>query len=133
MQFSFASTGSHLISLLQNTPPASATERLAATALRKETDKYRGCDWIQELSITIRRTKKVRPLQGQVSQCSGFLLFQCYLLSLFFYFEVKSDAPFICWLLTVCSNDRMIALDLFCIVPLSPRNCFVFLTLSYSV
>ncbi|XP_038074812.1 baculoviral IAP repeat-containing protein 6-like [Patiria miniata] len=50
--------GSHLISLLQNTPPASATERLV-TALRKDTDKYRGCDWIQELSITIRRTKKV--------------------------------------------------------------------------
>ncbi|XP_033629629.1 baculoviral IAP repeat-containing protein 6-like isoform X3 [Asterias rubens] len=51
--------GSCLISLLQNTHPASATERLAATALRKETDKYKGCDWIQELSITIRRTKKV--------------------------------------------------------------------------
>ncbi|XP_077994932.1 dual E2 ubiquitin-conjugating enzyme/E3 ubiquitin-protein ligase BIRC6-like isoform X2 [Glandiceps talaboti] len=36
----------------------SATERLAASSPNKEVDNYHGCDWIQELSVTIRRTKR---------------------------------------------------------------------------
>uniref|UniRef100_T1IPT5 Dual E2 ubiquitin-conjugating enzyme/E3 ubiquitin-protein ligase BIRC6 n=1 Tax=Strigamia maritima TaxID=126957 RepID=T1IPT5_STRMM len=41
-------------------PPGSAVERLAASAPNKKIDHLKGCDWIHEISLTIRRTKKTK-------------------------------------------------------------------------
>ena len=38
----------------------SATERLSTTAMKQKLDNMKGCDWFQELSITIRRSKRTR-------------------------------------------------------------------------
>lgn len=34
-------------------------DRLTTVQLRKDMEKYSGCDWIQELSITVCKSKKV--------------------------------------------------------------------------
>ena len=35
-----------------------ATERLSASATKQKLENVKGCDWIQEISITVRKSKK---------------------------------------------------------------------------
>ena len=39
-------------------PYSSATERLTSAVTKQKLDNLRGCDWLQEVSLTVRRCRK---------------------------------------------------------------------------
>lgn len=53
--------------------PGSTVDRLASAAASKKMEYYWGCDWLHEISITIRRTKQTS-IQNERLEISHFKL-----------------------------------------------------------
>jgi hypothetical protein len=50
--------------------PGNTVDRLASAAASKKMEYYLGCDWLHEISITIRRTKQTSiPNERLESSC----------------------------------------------------------------
>ncbi|XP_033127778.1 baculoviral IAP repeat-containing protein 6-like isoform X2 [Anneissia japonica] len=47
-----------ILTMFQNPPPVTPSEQISAFAFTKDLDRIQGCDWIQEISVTIRKTKR---------------------------------------------------------------------------
>ncbi|XP_041353670.1 baculoviral IAP repeat-containing protein 6-like isoform X2 [Gigantopelta aegis] len=58
-------------SLFENVPHmpgTSATERLAATAPKQKLTDVKGCDWLQEISVTVRKMKRTHVLRERAQR-----------------------------------------------------------------
>ena len=49
-------------------PGTSATERLAATAPKQKLTDVKGCDWLQEISVTVRKMKRTHVLRERAQR-----------------------------------------------------------------
>jgi hypothetical protein len=61
--------------------PGNTVDRLASVAASKKMEYYLGCDWLHEISITIRRTKQTNIPNERLEKfmflvkCIHFLMF----------------------------------------------------------
>lgn len=49
--------------------PGNTVDRLAAIAAGKKMENLKGCDWLHEISITIRKTKHTNILHERLVVC----------------------------------------------------------------
>ncbi|XP_071961824.1 dual E2 ubiquitin-conjugating enzyme/E3 ubiquitin-protein ligase BIRC6-like isoform X2 [Antedon mediterranea] len=57
-----------ILTMFQNPPPVTPSEHISAFAFTKDLDKIQGVDWIQEISVTIRKTKRITVLNDRVQR-----------------------------------------------------------------
>jgi hypothetical protein len=60
--------------------PGNTVDRLASAAASKKMEYYLGCDWLHEISITIRRTKQTN-IPNERLECPCFKLKACNIMS----------------------------------------------------